>query len=271
VNRALRAATVGVLLLSPVALSACSSGQVTQTATQDRDKTGAMGEIGSITLRAVRLVYPADGSYQPGEDAPLELVIANGDTTDDRLVSISGNGFRGVVFGQAVPAPGQTTPPGASGETPGANPSAGTQLGTALPTLPSAGSSASSSAPRSSSAAPGSAGRTSGPAATTTPPSSSPAASSTPQASTSVDVPLPAGQNLLVGIRGGQPCTLVGLTQQVSAAGSLPVTFRFERAGEITVDAIVANPGTVLPTPSPFDFGGDSSNPNDVAGGAGQG
>src|SRR5688500_6382196 len=41
VNRALRAATMGVLLLPPVALSACSAGQVTQTATQERDKVGA--------------------------------------------------------------------------------------------------------------------------------------------------------------------------------------------------------------------------------------
>ena len=40
-NRALRAATIGVLLLSPAALSACSAGQVTQTASQNRDKTGA--------------------------------------------------------------------------------------------------------------------------------------------------------------------------------------------------------------------------------------
>jgi hypothetical protein len=53
VNRALRAATMGVLLLSPVALSACSAGQVTQTATQERDKVGAMGQVGDLTLRAV--------------------------------------------------------------------------------------------------------------------------------------------------------------------------------------------------------------------------
>ena len=57
-NRALRAATMGVLLLSPVALSACSAGQVTQTATQERDKTGAQAQVGDITLRQVQLAYP---------------------------------------------------------------------------------------------------------------------------------------------------------------------------------------------------------------------
>ena len=50
-NRALRAATLGVLLLSSVALSACSAGQVTQTATQERDKTGSMAQVGDLTLR----------------------------------------------------------------------------------------------------------------------------------------------------------------------------------------------------------------------------
>jgi hypothetical protein len=45
VKRALRAAIVGVALFSPVALSACSAGQVTQTATQERDKVGAMAQV----------------------------------------------------------------------------------------------------------------------------------------------------------------------------------------------------------------------------------
>ena len=39
----------GVLLLSPLAFSACSAGQVTQTASQERDKVGAMAEVGDIT------------------------------------------------------------------------------------------------------------------------------------------------------------------------------------------------------------------------------
>ena len=58
VNRALRAATMGVLLLSPVALSACSAGQVTQTATQERDKTGGQAQVGDLTLRAGRSSLP---------------------------------------------------------------------------------------------------------------------------------------------------------------------------------------------------------------------
>ena len=92
-NRALRAATVGVLLLSPVALSACSAGQVTQTATQERDKVGAMAQVGEITLRAAELESPREGSYEAGDDAELMMAIVNGGREDDTLVAIDGDGF----------------------------------------------------------------------------------------------------------------------------------------------------------------------------------
>ena len=73
-NRALRAATMGVLLLSPVALSACSAGQVTQTATQERDKVGAMA-AGRRPSPARRSSSPtrAAASTRPGDDAELQL------------------------------------------------------------------------------------------------------------------------------------------------------------------------------------------------------
>jgi copper(I)-binding protein len=93
VNRALRAATLGVLLLSPFALSACSAGQITQTASQQRDKAGAMAEVGQINLRAVEFAYPRGGVYEDGDDAELRMAIVNGAREDDALVDISGEGF----------------------------------------------------------------------------------------------------------------------------------------------------------------------------------
>ena len=95
-NRALRAATLGVLLLSPVALSACSAGQVTQTAGQMRDKVGAMAEVGEITLRAVEFAYPRGGVYEDGDDAELRMAIINDSEEADALVDISGEGFGDV-------------------------------------------------------------------------------------------------------------------------------------------------------------------------------
>jgi copper(I)-binding protein len=93
VNRALRAATMGVLLFSPVALSACSAGQVTQTATQERDKTGAQAQVGDITLRQVRLEEPRGDSYAAGDNADLLMAVVNSGDTTDALVRVDGQDF----------------------------------------------------------------------------------------------------------------------------------------------------------------------------------
>jgi copper(I)-binding protein len=109
VNRALRAATLGVLLLSPIALSACSAGQVTQTAGQMRDKVGAMAEVGEITLRAVEFAYPRGGVYEDGDDAELRMAIINDSEEADALVDISGEGFGDVEIDDDT-APGSGRP-----------------------------------------------------------------------------------------------------------------------------------------------------------------
>jgi copper(I)-binding protein len=94
VNRALGAATAGVLLLSPLALSACSAGQVTQTNTQERDKVGAMAQVGDITVRAVELESPrGGGGYEAGDDAEMTLAIVNSGQEADTLVEVDGEGF----------------------------------------------------------------------------------------------------------------------------------------------------------------------------------
>ena len=92
-NRALRATTMGVLLLSPIALSACSSGQVTQTATQERDKTGGQAKVGDITLRAVNLEYPRGGAYDAGDDVDVRMAIVNSAEESDTLIAVEGEDF----------------------------------------------------------------------------------------------------------------------------------------------------------------------------------
>ena len=92
-NRALRAATIGVLLLSPAVLSACSAGQVTQTATQERDKTGAQGQVGDLSIRQAELLSPRGGSYEAGDDADLQVAIVNAGSEADTLVGVEGEGF----------------------------------------------------------------------------------------------------------------------------------------------------------------------------------
>ena len=127
-NRALRAATMGVLLLSPVVLSACSAGQVTQTATQERDKVGAMAQAGDLTIRAVRLESPRGGTYDSGDDAELQVAIVNAGDEPDALVGISGEGFGDVEFDSgstATTSPSATPTPTA---TPGSRSSSDTEI-----------------------------------------------------------------------------------------------------------------------------------------------
>ena len=108
-NRALRAATVGVLLLTPVALTACSAGQVSQTASQVRDQTGPYANIGDLSLRQVLISYPNGGSYSAGDDAELTMSIANSGPDDDALIGIKGDGFDGVnVTGTGTGTPSAT-------------------------------------------------------------------------------------------------------------------------------------------------------------------
>jgi copper(I)-binding protein len=87
---------MGVLLLSPIALAACSAGQVAQTAEQNRDKVGAQVDVGDLGLRAVELAYPTGGSYPSGGDARLLGAIANSSDSEDTLVSIEGEDFESV-------------------------------------------------------------------------------------------------------------------------------------------------------------------------------
>lgn len=109
-NRALRATTMGALLLSPIALGACSSGQVTQTATQERDKAGPMADVANITLRSVLLEYPTGARYDEGDDAELTAAIVNTGDESDTLLSIESDGFEEVrVLGDDVDAVSQNS------------------------------------------------------------------------------------------------------------------------------------------------------------------
>jgi copper(I)-binding protein len=230
VNRALRAATMGALLISPIALTACSAGQVAQTATQNRDKVGPEAAVGDVTLRAITLAYPEDGVYEEGDDAELQMAIVNGDTEPDTLVGIEGEAFDGVtVSGQATAVPAV---PGSPSAEPGA-------------TTPAAPETAPETTP-------GTAPETAAPEATPSP-GAVPTASE-PTASSEVDIPLPAQSTVFLGGSGGLTVELVGLAEELTAGQSIEATLTFERAGEVTVRALVATPSQVLPREEPFDF-----------------
>lgn len=189
-NRALRAAAVSVLLFSPVALSACSAGQISQTATQVRDKTGAIASIGALELRQIELAYPTGGRYDRGDDAVLHMSIVNTGSEADTLRDISGDAFDSFRI-------------------------TGSPSGTA-------------SATPTSTAASATAGSGSG-------------------------IVIPAGATVFLG-ENAPTVTLVGLTESLTAAQSIQLKLRFEKAGEVTVQAIVSPATAQLPRTTTYNF-----------------
>jgi copper(I)-binding protein len=226
VNRALRAATMGVLLLSPIALSACSAGQVTQTATQERDKTGAQGQVGDISIREGELASPESGSYEQGDDAELQMAIVNDGTQADTLTDVSGDGFESFDIESA-------------------NSSASASSTSPSPTS----ASPTSAAPTSASPTSESAGAT-GAGTSSASPSTSSSASRGPQ-----QIEIPGGQSVYIGgDRAQYTVTLTGLTRKLTPGQYLKVTLTFEKAGKVTIPLTVANPSE-RPSPSEtFDF-----------------
>ena len=250
-NRALRAATMGVLLLSPIALSACSAGQVTQTATQERDKTGAQAQVGDITLRGGQLASPSGGSYESGDDAELQLAIVNGGTEDDTLISVDGKGFSSAEISRSSSSSSGSSSSGSSSSSAGSTSAGSTSAGSTSASSTPASPSASGSASPTTGAAPTSG---SAPATTTgSATSSSPGitTSSSPAGLQQIDIP--AGQAVFLG--GDQyTVTLTDLSDGLTPGQFLQVTLTFEKAGEVTIPVTVANPTSSVPRSSSFDF-----------------
>ncbi len=103
-RRAVRSAAVVLLLLSPMALSGCSAGQVTQTATQARDKTGGAGQVEDISVHAVQLVHPPGGVYEVGDQVEVTMAIVNSGRVDDRLIDVTGPEFNAATLSESPTA-----------------------------------------------------------------------------------------------------------------------------------------------------------------------
>jgi hypothetical protein len=109
-------------LAAAVALSGCSAGQISQTATQEPAVNGTSANIGEISLRNIHLRAVQSTDYvQPGREVELIFVAANNSPdANDKLVSITSDVGTVTLTGDAtVPAggvllvgvpDGQTTP-----------------------------------------------------------------------------------------------------------------------------------------------------------------
>ena len=255
-NRALRAATMGALLLTPVVLTACSAGQVNQTSSQDRDKVGPAVELGELALRQVTLVHPCEAgdeeatAYEAGDSPELMLTIVNSGREADTLTGIEGELFDGVYVGEA--------------------PSATTAAPT--PVTPTTSAPATSSAPGTGAAeteAPESSGA---PATSSAPAPAVPSTPAQPTATDSPDIEIPAQSSLTIGLRQyeeGSPCEPeiasdttrlfladldVDRDSPLTPSQTVVMTFTFENAGEVTVPALVQGPHGAVERAEGFDF-----------------
>ena len=253
-NRALRAAAMGALLLSPVALAACSAGQVAQTVTQEQN-LGNSADLGELRLRALELACPPELAYAAGDDARLFGTIANNASVDDTLIGIEGDAFDGVSIGAPVPATSETGPQACTPET---EPSA------------------EATAPNTQEGPSTSGSLTPGPTEDTTGTGSTTGASQTPSAAPSAaptttvpDLPVPANGTLVLGSADGTGLvvTLVGLNEELTAGQYIDVTFVFEEAGEITVEVPVGVATEETERGEPFDFH-EEENPEQRGGGS---
>ncbi len=83
----LPAAALG--LAGVLGITGCSAGQVTQTDSVQPAVNGNTGQVGEISLRDVRVAYPADGAYEEGDEVPLLLTIVNDGDEATALESVS--------------------------------------------------------------------------------------------------------------------------------------------------------------------------------------
>jgi hypothetical protein len=144
----LGAVVVGATLLTgaAAALSACSTGQITQTDTQVASVPGVNvnSADGQVALRNGMIDYAA--KYEPNTVVPLELRFVNESTKDARLtgaVMADGNGTVLLVSGSssASASPSPAAPPSPSGSvSPSGSGSASPSAPTAEPSPTAIGS-----------------------------------------------------------------------------------------------------------------------------------
>jgi len=228
-----------------VALTACSAGQLAQTANVKASVDGASGDVGGMALRTVVIAYPDGGKYPKGVDARLEFVMVNTTDHDDALVEVRTDAAERVTLATRPAATGSAIPSGSESATPTPSPSPSpSPSSTPSPTPTGSGTGSGTATPT---------GSPSPPVSSSAPPPTSPTPSPTPEPPGRIEVP---AQSLVACRDGGPAVTLVGLTRELRAAELVQVTFVFEQAGELTLTVPVAVPTSELPPPPTIDVQG---------------
>ncbi|MGH3729467.1 MAG: copper chaperone PCu(A)C [Micromonosporaceae bacterium] len=215
----------GALLLAGIAgvaalLAGCSAGQNSQTAAKPPTAPGANADVGAISLRNVEVAYAGreQRSHPEGGTAPLDVRIFNTGATPDTLIGVSSEAADRVEL------------VGEEAETAGVCPEASVNVPPAAPTdQPSPGGTA---AP----------GESPGTGESPTGGQESPEQPAPPAGSTDFTVELPPGSCALLGADTPYHLELTGLREEISPGRTVPITFEFEKAGEVTLEVPVGAP-----------------------------
>lgn len=244
------------IALVPV-LAACGAGQIAETAKIKPVIRGADADLDHLGVRNAMVAYSETGIWSEGGDAPLNVWLANYGDADDRLVGVTTDAARSVVL---------------VGSEPGAQPlNSPTPSGSAAPQATASGSPSSSATPTGSTTPTGSPSASASSSASATPtgsarPTASPSPTQAP-AGRPVDVKLPA-QALVRLPEDGPHLELRNLTRNLTPNSVVSVTFRFEKAGSVTVRLPMDTPSSPAPR-SPIPGWVPPVAPTDDSGGEG--
>lgn len=226
--------------LAAVVLTGCGAGQVAQTDSQQPAINGASGTVGAIAVRNAELQFPDNpqGVLTPGSNVPLIVTIINTGVTADELTGVSSPAAQSVTIDGS--ASGTKDIPGGfaiastikdedDNDTVGAPAGASSsEAATTTPTTTTSTTTTGSATTTTGSSRTSGATSTSGSSSTSAPTSTTTVAPTPALAPKAVDI-------VLVGIKAanGQPIRS-GLT--------IPITFTFAHAGQITIQVPIAAP-----------------------------
>ncbi|MBP2475169.1 copper(I)-binding protein [Crossiella equi] len=216
-QKAVRARLVPAALGLGIALAVtgCGAGVHSQTAVQVAAVNGVSGKVGAIELRDGQFAFPAQKYYGAGTTAPLLITLVNTGANDDKLVAVKSTSAKSAEL------KGDTKLPAGFALRAGEEDKSGGHAPVVTSAAPSSTSATGTSGNRPS----GTGTSTSGTSTSGTSVTGTSAAS--PSASSTLKV-------------GNIELALTGLTSELRPGLTIPVTFVFEKAGEVTLQVPIA-------------------------------
>jgi hypothetical protein len=111
--RRLHVSLLAALVAAGLLISGCAAGQRAQTAVAKPVLDGVEADSGQLSLRAISIAAPANGSYPKGGSAALQLYIVN-TGPDDQLVQVKSGGAAAASVAANAAAAFSAAPTGSS-------------------------------------------------------------------------------------------------------------------------------------------------------------